>query len=451
MMRIKSKNIDLTTGAVWKSLLIYFWPILLGSLFQQMYTTVDAIIVGQFAGKAGLAAVDSVYSLTKLPVKFFVGLSTGATIIVSQYVGAKKGRETGTIIHTAIAFALLGGALLSIAGVVLAPQLLLLMEIPADLYETTLGYTRVYFGGFMVSMLYNIGAGILRAMGNSKTPFHALVAAGICNILLDLLFVGAFHLSAAGAAMATVISQAVSAIYVLRALSRQDDNARLVPSKIRIDVAALCSILALGLPIALQSSLYPIANMLIQSTINATGTDNIAAWALCGKLDFMVWLIADSLASSLSTFVAQNYGAGQFGRARRGVNIGIGLALGFIAILSLGLYLWCEPLGRLFISSADAGIIGLAATFMHLLAPMYVLYAIGETYACAIRGTGESFRPMVLTLLGTCLIRVLWVLFVVPIQPGILSILMCYPVSWAATAIVFTVYYHYFKHKRLPI
>lgn len=449
-MNTQSHGLDLTRGVIWKQLFLFFLPILAGSLFQQLYTTADAIIVGQFAGKVGLAAIDSVYNLLKLPVNFLVGLSTGATIIISQLFGAKKSHELANATHTAIAFSIAGGALFSILGIIAAPTLLRWMDVPETISPMTLTYVRIYYGGFIFSMLYNMGAGILRAVGNSKAPLHFLMISGSFNIVLDLLFVGWFHWGVAGAATATVISQMLSAFLVIRWLTKTRSACRIVLSKIRLWIPEVKSMLCLGLPVGLQSSLYPIANMMIQASINSTGTDNIAAWALCGKLDFLIWLSADSLAAAISTFSAQNYGARKYLRVQKGVRTGLGMTLFAVCLISLALFFWCEPLGKLFIKPEDYDVIPFMGELMRFLSPLYFVYVFGEVLSGAIRGAGETFIPMILTLVGTCASRILWVLLVVPQNPTMEMIIGSYPVSWAMTSLFFIVYYHMFKARHLP-
>lgn len=447
-MKRKTRSIDFTTGNIWRLLLMYFLPILASSMFQQLYSTVDAVIVGQFAGKTGLAAIDSVYNLLKLPVNFLVGLSTGATIIISQYFGGKKDELLSKAVHTAVCFAVAGGLVLSVAGIVAAPWCMQILEVPDSLRKFALEYVRIYFGGLAVSMLYNICAGILRAVGDSKTPFYALLISGAINVVLDLIFVGELRMNAAGAALATVLAQLLSAGIVLHRLIRADESCQLHFSRLKADFIALKDIVRLGIPVGLQSSLYPIANMTIQSSINSTGTDNIAAWALCGKLDFMIWLIVDSLAAATSTFVAQNYGAKQYVRARAGVRVSVVMTAMLISGISAVLYFGSEPIGRLFIHKEDAGIAALTGELMRFLAPFYVMYVFGAVYSNAIRGTGESFKPMLITLLCTCAVRVLWILLVVPSNHSIKVILGCYPVSWITSAVVFFTYYQIVAKKR---
>jgi putative MATE family efflux protein len=448
-MELIKKQYDLTEGNIWKKLMLFFLPILGGSLFQQLYTTVDAVIIGQFAGKDALASIDAIYNLTKLPVNFFIGLSTGATIIISQYLGAKDSENLSMVVHTAIAFAFAGGLILSIVGILLSPVCLRLLQVPGEIYNYTLSYARIYFSGMAVSMTYNIGAGILRAVGNSKTPFYFLIAANAANVILDLLFVGFLRWHTAGAAFATILSQLLSAILVITALLKTDLPCRIAWKKIQFHKPVVQKIFSLGLPVGTQSSLYPISNMMIQSNINSFGTNAIAAWAVCGKLDFLIWLIVGSFASAISTFVAQNFGARLYGRAKNGVLICVGMTLACVCAISTALYFACGSLGRLFIS--DNEVINLSIYLMRFLAPLYFLYIGGEILSGAIRGMGETFKPMVLTLLGTCACRVVWVLFAVPLQPTLKMVIWSYPVSWIVTSLSFIVFYQIHKSKRLSI
>ena len=448
-MELIKRQYDLTEGNIWKKLILFFLPILGGSLFQQLYTIVDAVIIGQFAGKDALASIDAIYNLTKLPVNFFIGLSTGATIIISQYFGAKDGEKLSMAVHTAIAFAFTGGLILSIASILSAPNCLHLLRVPGEIYNYTLSYARIYFAGMAASMTYNIGAGILRAVGNSRTPFYFLIVANVANVLFDLLFVGVFQWYTAGAAFATVLSQLLSAILVITALLKIDLPCRIAWKKIRFHKPIVQKIFLLGLPVGTQSSLYPISNMIIQSNINSFGTNAIAAWAVCGKLDFLIWLIVDSFGSAVSTFVAQNFGARLYGRARNGVLICVGMSLVCVCAISAALYFACGILGRLFIS--DNEVIKLSIYLMRFLAPLYFLYIGGEVLSGAIRGTGETFKPMILTLLGTCACRVIWVLFAVPLQPTLKMVIWSYPVSWIVTSLSFIVFYQFQKSKRLSI
>lgn len=446
-MEIIKKEYDLTEGVIWKKLLLFFLPILAGSFFQQLYTTADAIILGHFAGKEALASIDAVYNLTKLPVNFFVGLSSGATIIVSQCFGAKNKDELSKTVHTAMAFAFSAGLLLSVTGIVLAPYGVKMLNVPDDIFDYALSYTRIYFSGMAALMVYNIGSGILRAVGNSKSPFYFLLAANIVNVVLDLLFVGLFRWHVMGAAFSTVIAQLLSAVMVVITLMKTTLPCRITLKNMRFDRIILKKIFRLGLPIGIQSSLYPIANMLIQSNINLFGTDSIAAWALCGKLDFFIWLAIDSLGITISTFAAQNFGGGHYLRIRKGVKSCMGVSLSLILLLSSILYIWCKPLSRLFIN--DAEVIELTAFLMRFLSPMYFIPMITEILSGAIRGTGDTFKPMLMTLIGTCACRVLWILFAVPAKPTLIIVIWSYPASWLVTSVMFIVYYQIYKSQKL--
>ena len=437
-MLLKQKSYDLTEGPVRKMLVLFVLPIIAGSLFQQLYTTADAAIVGRFAGKQALAAIDAVYNLIRLPTVFFTGLASAATILISQHYGAKKSEALAETAHTAVLFSFFAGLLLTLLGVLLAPACIRLLNVPEDIYPMTLRYTQIYFSGMAASMVYNIGAGIFRAVGDSKTPFVFLLIANGANVALDFLFVAIFRWGVAGVALTTVFSQLLSAALMLSALTRTKLPCKISLNRLRIRGQSLAPILKKGLPIAVQSTLYPLANMLVQSRINPFGTDSIAAWAVCGKLDFLVWLIADAFCDAAATFVAQNYGARRYDRGRRGVKTALLLSIGVIGLLSVGLYLWNVPLAHIFVQ--DAGVIAISARIMAVLAPLYILYVPGGVLPGAVRGTGDTFRPMLMTLAGCCVTRVIWVLLIAPLRPTLMMVLLCYPVSWAITSLMFILY-----------
>ncbi len=344
----------------------------------------------------------------------------------------------------------MGGLILSAVGVMLAPYSLNWIHVPSDIYPYALSYASIYLSGLALSMTYNIGAGILRAVGDSKTPFYILFVSNASNVMLDLLFVGVFKWHVAGSALGTVLSQMLSAALVLRALNRTNHACRVDFKAVRLHKAVLKAILLLGVPVAVQSVLFPFANMMMQANINALGTDSVTAWALCGKMDFMVWLTIDSLAAAISTFAAQNYGAGQHERIRQGVRIGMGITLLLTLLMSAALYQWCEPFGMLFLAKADSSILAISTPVMRLLSPLYLFYVFGAVLSGAIRGMGDTVRPMLVTMLSTCGVRIVWTLFVVPTTPTLMVILWGYPVSWLITAASFAVFYLVFvKRSRL--
>lgn len=443
------KELDLTEGTIWKTLIIFTLPILAGNFFQHLYAAADAVIVGKFTGKEGLAAINSVSSLLKLPISLFSGLSAGATIIISQLFGAKKSNELFAAIHTSIGLTLIAGVGLSIIGVLISPLLLFMMGVPDDIFQMTLTYVRVYFAGMGVSLFYNIGSGILRAMGNSKTPFYALIVASLLNVILDVIFIAVFNWGIGGAAAATVISQLISAAIILFALTDKDSYCPLHLSKIKIERLSAITIARLGLPIGIQSAFFPIANMIIQATVNGTGTANIAAWALCGKLDLLIWILLEAMTTSVATFVAQNYGAKKYEHITAVVRAGLIMSAAMVGSICVILYFWNVPLGKLFINSKDYGILTISEKLMHILIPFYVVFIFTEVFSAAINATGETFTPMLITLLGVCASRLVWIFFFVPLNPVIEMIVLAFPISWTLTSIIFTIYYFIYK-KKLP-
>lgn len=422
-------------------LIAFTLPILVGNFFQHLYTTADAVIVGHFAGKEGLAAIDSIFSLLKLPINLFSGLSAGSSILISQLYGAKKYGELSKTIHTALVLTAFFGILLSTIGVLLSPALLVMMGVPPDIYHATLIYARIYFGGMLISLFYNIAAGILRAVGNAQTPFYALIVSSGINVTLDIVFVGVFKWGIGGAAFATVFSQLCSAGILFLTLAKKERIRSQHIGAFTLHRHAAAAIAKLGVPIGLQSVLFPAANMIIQARINATGTAYIAAWALCGKLDFLIWISLEAMATSISTFVAQNYGAEKYKRVKSGVRTGLLMSIIVIGIMSAVLYFWCVPLGKLFISPEDYSILPITEQLMHLMALFYTIFVASEILSAAMYGIGETSKPMIITLLGICAFRILWIWCIVPYYPSITVIIGAFPASWILTSGIFTVAY----------
>ncbi|MBO4819738.1 MAG: MATE family efflux transporter [Firmicutes bacterium] len=431
------KTLDLTTGVIWKVLLAFVLPILAGTLIQQLYTVVDAVVVGQFAGKAGLAAIDSVYTLFKFPLNFMSGLSAGATIVVSRLFGAGDEHRLRDSIRAAFTIAIALGLLFSFAGALLAPKLIGLMSVPEDIKDQTLVYVRIYFGGLWTMTLYNMIAGILRAFGNSKSPLRILIVCCIMNIAGDLLLVGAFHMGVAGAAVATVLSQLVSVILALWALRKTHQEQR--QPGICAKWTDIWKMLSIGFPLALQSILFPVANSIIQAAINKMGTDIIAAWAVCGKLDMLIWFVSDTMSPALSTYTAQNLGAGKKERVMRGNMTGMGFSVVTVAVISVLLFLFPGPLGNLFVTAKDTAVLSpMIVHYMRIMAPFYVFYAVAEAFSGACCGMGDTVSPMIVTLICTCGLRVLAIFFVLPHFGTMDCIVWIYVASWIVTGLAFT-------------
>lgn len=430
----------ITEGVIWKQLLIFFFPIMLGTFFQQLYNTVDAVIVGQYVGKEALAAVGgSTGTLINLLVGFFVGLSSGATVIISQYYGAYRPAETSLAVHTATALGIAGGLGFMVVGLIVSPLALTVMSTPADIFDHALSYIRIYFLGMVFNLVYNMGAGILRAVGDSKRPLYFLIFSTLLNVLLDLLFVVALNLGVNGAAIATILCQAVSAVLVMFTLMRSDDVYRVRLRDIRFSLPILRDIVRIGLPAGLQSVIYNVSNIIVQATINSFGTNVIAAWTANGKIDGIFWMIMGAFGTAATTFSGQNFGAQKYDRIRRCVRVCGLMAFGAAALISAVVLVFGPLIFRIFTS--DEGVIESGMQIIHALAPFYFTYVCVEVISGTVRGAGDSFWPMIITCFGVCVGRILWILFVVPQYHTIEMLVWGYPISWALTSVLFIIYY----------
>ena len=452
-MKQTEKTVNqITEGIIWKQLLYFFFPILLGTFFQQLYNTADAMVVGRFVGKEALACVGGSSSqIINLIVGFFVGLSSGATVIIAQYYGARDEKNLQDTLHTAIAFSIVGSFVISILGIVLSPIILRLMNTPEYLMADSLLYLRFYFGGIIFIFIYNIGSGILRAVGDSKRPLYFLMASCFTNILLDILLVILLRFGIAGAAIATIFSQCVSAFLVIFTLTCTKDLHSLVLSKLGLDMRMLKRIIHIGLPSGLQSSMYGMSNVIIQSSINALGTDTVSAWAAYGKIDAIFGMIVSAFGISITTFVGQNYGAGKSDRVRRGIKVCMGMTLASTLCLSFTLYNFGQYIFRIF--TTDPEVLTIGMNILRFLVPTYVTYIILEIYSSSLKGVGDSWKPMIITMLGVCGLRVLWLLLYVPGHRSIYTVIFSYPLTWTVTSVLFLIYLHgfsYYRFRRYP-
>ena len=440
MNALNDKHTGLTTGKIGPAILAFILPMMLGSLIQQLYTMTDSVIVGQFAGKTGLAAINAVATLFKFPLNFMNGLAAGATILISRAFGAGDRQDLRRSIRAALAVAVILGVVFTAAGVLLTPWLLRVMSIPEEIAEPTGAYCRVIFGGLWAMVIYNMTAGILRAMGDSRRPLYVLILCCVVNIAGDLLLVGALHMGVAGAAAATVAAQAVSAVAVLFLLHRKLEGGLFEGGGLSIPRARIADILTKGFPLAIQSVLFPIANSIIQAAVNTMGTDAIAAWGIVDKLDLLIWLVADSMSPALTTYAAQNIGAGQVERVKRGAVIGTLMSAGTVAVISLILFLGGRIFGGWFISAEDAGVIlPLVTRYLTLMCPFFFFYAFAEGFSGACCGMGNTLAPMITTLTSICLLRVLCIWFVLPRFGTMECIVWIYIASWIAAGVSFTV------------
>lgn len=432
-------NRRITEGVIWKQILLFFFPILLGSFFQQMYNTVDTVIVGRFVGTGALAAVGASGPILSLINGFFLGVSTGATVIMSQYCGACDREGISRALHTGIALALTLGILIMVLGVGMAPKILRLIGTPESCLEDASRYCRILFGGAVFSMLYNMGSGILRAMGDSRRPMIFLIVCCAVNILADLLFVWVLDLGVTGAAVATVLAQAISALLVLVTLLRQKDDAKLELKKIRFHGPLLRTILQIGIPAGIQLMMFDFSNLIVQSSINSFGEAAVAAWVAYGKADGISWMISGAFGVAVTTFVGQNFGAQKYDRMRRSVWVCLGLALLLEGSFALLEFLFREPLLGLF--STDREVISIGARMMARIVLFNVVFLPIEIFGGAMRGTGYALVPTVIMILCVCVTRVLWVTLLVSRVHTIEMLCLAYPITWSLCAAVFAAVY----------
>ncbi|MGN0371653.1 MAG: MATE family efflux transporter [Enterocloster sp.] len=441
------KRNRITEGNIFGQLLLFFFPILFGTFFQQLYNTADAMVVGRFVGKQALAAVGGTTStLINLLVGFFVGLSSGATVVISQFYGARKADKVHWAVHTSIAFSILGGIVLMTVGQTACHWALVTMKTPEDVLPHALIYLRIYFLGMIANLLYNMGAGILRAVGDSKRPLYFLVASCLINIVVDVVLVAVLKLGVAGAAIATVSSQVFSAVLVVTALMRTDDMYRLVWKKVRIDTIMLRRIVRIGVPAGMQSVMYNISNIIIQAGVNTLGTDNVTAWATYGKVDGLFWMMTNALGIAVTTFVGQNYGAGRMDRVRKGAGACVIIGTTLTALVGGLLYFYGHVLIELFTS--DVGVQKICMQLIHFMVPTFITYIGIEILSGTLRGVADTWTPLMITCVGICVLRVMWITFVLPHFHTILGAAVCYPISWSLTTVAFVIYYYFFSTLR---
>lgn len=438
----------ITEGAIFKQLLVFFFPVLLGTLFQQLYNTVDAVIVGRFVGKTALAAVGgSSAHILNLIIGFFTGVSSGAAVIISQYYGAKDDEDVSRSVHTALILAAIGGALMTVLGLLTAPWLLRILNTPQDTMADSLAYLQIIYIGMAPSMVFNMGSAILRAVGDSRRPLYFLMVCCILNIFLDLFFVLQVKMGAAGAAVATIISQFISAVLVCVHLCRCQDSYKLDIHKLRPDPRILRRTVHIGLPSGLQSIMYGLSNLILTSAVNSFGTDTVAAWVAMGKIDTLNWMTLNAMGISLMTFAGQNYGARKLDRVRHSLRLAMLLGFAMAAAVAV-LFVTC---GRymLMLFTDDPTVLEIAVLIVLYIAPWYWLYAPIEVFSGGFRGLGDTLIPTIITAIGVCVTRVVWVFTVVPVWHDIQAVCVSYPISWAITSGTFFIYYYYVRKHRL--
>lgn len=435
----KRSQTSMLEGSIWKGLLAFAVPILLGNLFQQLYNTADSLIVGNFLGKESLAAVSSSSSLIFMLISFLQGIAMGAGVLIAKYYGARERDNLQLVIHTGLAFAVVGGLFLSVFGTVLAPQILRMMGTPENVLPKSIAYFRTYFVGALAVFLYNFSTSILQNVGDSRHPLYYLIISSFINVALDLLFVGVFHMGVASAAAATVISQAFSAVLCLRQLMKADSLYRVDLRKIRFHGPTMVQIFKFGIPSGIQNSVIAFANVLVQSNINAFGANAMAGCGSYAKLEGFAFLPVSCFSMALSTFVGQNLGAKQYDRIHKGVRFGIGCCGVLSLLIGMGIFFGSPWLVALF--NSDPEVVAFGVQQAHIEAMFYFLMGASHCLSGIFRGAGKPTVPMVVMLLCWCVIRVIYITIMIRIIPDIRVIFWAYPITWTLSTVVFIIYY----------
>lgn len=438
-------TMDLTSGSVTKTLWIFTIPIIISNLLQQLYNAADVIVVGQFAGKLALAAVGSAGSPTAMMLNLFVGLSIGTNVICANQRGARNQAALDRCMHTAVALAAIGGLVMTAVGELVARPLLVWMSTPDNVLDLAVLYVRIFFLGFPASLVYNFGSGILRAYGDTRRPMVILMISGVINVGLNLLFVIAFHMSVAGVALATVISQVFSAVAVMALLLDPKGEFKVRLRGIRFHKKALLEILRVGIPCGLNSMLFSISNVIIQSTVNVFGDTVIAGNAAASSISAFVYQVLNAFQSACVSFSGQCYGAKQYRRIDR---LFVSSNLSCIAlIIFLSLIMTIFPREIISLYNTDSEVIDAAIPRMLIVSWGYILYTVSELTLGCLRGIGKTTVPTVMNIVGICAPRILWCMYIVPLVSGHSIIYWCFPVSWIISAAMMVVYYFICRRK----
>ena len=428
----------MTEGGIFKNLLFFATPLILGNLLQQMYNAVDSIIVGNYVGSNALAAVGAGASLIYLLIAFSLGASVGAGVIVSQYLGAKDKEGVHKAVHTAMTISIILGLILTAGGILFSRKLLVMMNTPAEILDDAACYLRIYSCGLIFNVVYNMAAGILNAAGNSRRSLMYLAAAAVVNIFMDLLLIAGLKIGVAGAAIATNFSQAISCILALWFLFRVPADYRISLKSLRIHKAMALRIIQIGLPTGIQNMVISFSNILIQASINQYGATAVAGFSAYLKIDGFNILPVLSFSMAITTFIGQNYGAGKYDRMKKGMWVTLLMGIVYTVLTGILLLTFSGQIMRLF--SEDVGVIAYGQTAMRYFCPFYWILAILHSLAGTVRGTGKSIPPMVVLLVSLCLFRIVWIQLVLPYYTSIEGIFILYPVSWLVGAVLMILY-----------
>lgn len=438
-------EIDMCNGPLLPKMLLFTIPLILSGVLQLLFNAADVIVVGQFAGNEALAAVGSTSSLTNLLVNLFIGMSVGVNVLVARYYGGKQDGEVSETVHTAIVISVLGGVLLAVIGIVLAKPLLTLMDTPEDVIKHSVLYMRIYFMGMPVMLLYNFGSAVLRAIGDTRRPLFYLSIAGVINVCLNLWFVISLHMGVAGVALATIISQAVSAVLIVRCLIQSEGCFRLYPEKLKISWDKLLRIARIGLPAGIQGSLFSVSNVLIQSSVNSFGSVAMAGNTAASNIEGFVYTAMNAVHQTAVSFTGQNLGGKRFDRISKILAQCLMLVTIIGLVMGNAVVLFGEPLLGLY--SSDTEVITYGQKRLLYICTIYCMCGIMDVLVGSIRGLGYAIMPMIVSLLGACAFRVVWIYTIFSWNRTLETLYISYPVSWTLTALVHLICFIIVKKK----
>ena len=442
----KKQAMMMTEGVIWRQLIAFAVPLLLGNLLQQLYNTVDSIVVGQFIGSEALAAVSSSNSLINLIIGMFLGISTGAGVIISQYYGARNETKMQQAVHTSIGLCFIGGIILIFVGIAFSPAILRMMGTPEEVMPNSVIYFRIFFAGSLFNLTYNMAAGILRAVGDSKNPLYFLAASSVTNIILDILFVVIGGMGVEGVAIATVIAQALSMVLCLRTLAKAEDIYRLDFKKIKLNKPMVRMILTTGLPTGFQHSIISLSNVIVQANINAYGAMAMAGFGCYLKIDGFAQLPMQSFCLAATTFTGQNIGARKPERVKKGIKENIIICMIYVGVVSTILFGFAPQLVRIF--STEPEVIRYGTITMRMIIPFYVLLPVHQVLMGTMRGAGKTMYSMAFSVSNMCVLRMIYINLLVPLFPCYEAVMLCYPITWFGTTLLDTLYI--WKGKWLP-
>lgn len=445
----KSYEIDMCSGPLFGKILAFSLPLMMSGILQLLFNAADTVVVGRFAGNTALAAVGSTSSLINLLTNLFIGFSVGANVLIARFYGAKKEKDASETVHSAILLSLICGVILLVLGLVVTRQILVWMGTPEEVLGQAALYMKIYFIGMPVMLLYNFGSSILRAIGDTRRPLYYLMAAGVFNVILNLIFVIGFQMGVAGVAMATVISQVLSAYLILRCLSRLEGSCKLNLKKLCLKKDKTIQIIRIGFPAGLQGVVFSLSNVLIQSSVNSFGSVAMAGNTAAMNLEGFIYIAMNSFHQTAMSFTSQNFGAGKLKR----INQVLLLCLAMVTVVGLSMgwaaYLFGKPLLRIY--SSDGEVIRYGIMRLSVICTTYCLCGIMDVFVGSLRGLGYSFMPMVVSLLGACGLRILWIFTVFQWHRSLLNLYISYPVSWFLTGGVHALCYLAVKKKHLKI